>query len=230
MEIYGMKVISHSVSGIPGKKRNCPVKGFWDSLDREMDFAQTLSMVLFVTDHSIQFSWTSTTNALAKLENFFIQMKPIVLCWEARMPWVANFSRRFLNREIEDRVSDGFANGFANGWVYNWIRESSQFDCTQKHIVRDESDLRWKQDRTIRVPANVLDSIPFNWELDSNEIDESDLHDEKHVEPRISKPHGIRIDFNEEEENAWDTIRFNWELQGGGKVMRKYLDFSLSVK
>jgi hypothetical protein len=35
-------------------------------------------------------------------------------------------------------------------------------------------------------PENADDSIRFNREFDSNEIDESDLHDEKHDEPRIS--------------------------------------------
>jgi hypothetical protein len=33
---------------------------------------------------------------------------------------------------------------------------------------------------------NASDSIRFNRELDSNEMDESELHDEKHDDPRIS--------------------------------------------
>jgi hypothetical protein len=34
----------------------------------------------------------------------------------------------------------------------------------------------------------------INCEFDSNVIDESDLQDEKHDEPRISIPLGIKID------------------------------------
>jgi hypothetical protein len=36
--------------------------------------------------------------------------------------------------------------------------------------------------------------ISFNLESDSNPIDESDLHHEKHHEPRISTHRGIIID------------------------------------
>jgi hypothetical protein len=39
--------------------------------------------------------------------------------------------------------------------------------------------------------SKACDSIRFNWEWDSNEIDESDLHDEKHSEQRISISFGI---------------------------------------
>jgi hypothetical protein len=35
------------------------------------------------------------------------------------------------------------------------------------------------------------DSMGFNCEIDSNEIDESDLHSTKHDDPRISTLHGI---------------------------------------
>jgi hypothetical protein len=38
---------------------------------------------------------------------------------------------------------------------------------------------------------NALDSICVNREFDSNEIDVSDLHSEKHDEPRISILYGI---------------------------------------
>jgi hypothetical protein len=41
---------------------------------------------------------------------------------------------------------------------------------------------------------NVLESIHVNREFDSNEIDESDSHDEKQDEPRISTHRGITID------------------------------------
>jgi hypothetical protein len=40
----------------------------------------------------------------------------------------------------------------------------------------------------------ALDSICFNREFDSNEIDESDAQYEKHDDPRISTLHGISID------------------------------------
>jgi hypothetical protein len=42
--------------------------------------------------------------------------------------------------------------------------------------------------------------------LDSNEIDENDLHFEKQHEPRISTLYGISIDSNDEHENAPDSI------------------------
>jgi hypothetical protein len=35
-------------------------------------------------------------------------------------------------------------------------------------------------------PEKAFDSIRINREFDSNEIDESDIHPEKHDEPRIS--------------------------------------------
>jgi hypothetical protein len=38
----------------------------------------------------------------------------------------------------------------------------------------------------------------FSCEIESNENDESDLHEEKHREPRFSTPAGITMDFNEE--------------------------------
>jgi hypothetical protein len=38
---------------------------------------------------------------------------------------------------------------------------------------------------------NAWDSIRVNREFDSNEIDDSDLQNEKHDEPRISISHGI---------------------------------------
>jgi hypothetical protein len=52
----------------------------------------------------------------------------------------------------------------------------------------------------------------FNRELDSNEIDVSDLQSEKHDEPRSSILLGITIDSSDEDENAFDSIRVNREL------------------
>jgi hypothetical protein len=41
---------------------------------------------------------------------------------------------------------------------------------------------------------NANDSIRFNDDGDSNEIDESEKQNEKHDDPRISTEHGIKID------------------------------------
>jgi hypothetical protein len=43
-------------------------------------------------------------------------------------------------------------------------------------------------------------------------IDESDLHFEKHFEPRISTLHGIAIDLSDEYENTSDSIRIKCEF------------------
>jgi hypothetical protein len=56
---------------------------------------------------------------------------------------------------------------------------------------------------------NAEDSIRFNDDGDSNEIDKSDSQCEKHDDPRISTEHGIKIDSSFEDENASDSIRFN---------------------
>jgi hypothetical protein len=61
-------------------------------------------------------------------------------------------------------------------------------------------------------PSNARDSIRFNCEEESNEIDESDSHFEKHDEPRISTRRGIKIDSSTEFENAYDSIRVNREF------------------
>jgi hypothetical protein len=54
---------------------------------------------------------------------------------------------------------------------------------------------------------NALDSIRVNREFASNVIDESDLHDRKHDDPRTSTFRGITIDERDENENAVDSIR-----------------------
>jgi hypothetical protein len=43
-------------------------------------------------------------------------------------------------------------------------------------------------------------------------IDESDLQDEKHFDPRISTLFGIKIDSSDEHENASDSIRVKCEF------------------
>jgi hypothetical protein len=55
---------------------------------------------------------------------------------------------------------------------------------------------------------NADDSIRVNRESDSNEIDESDLQDEKHDEPRIStsRPSSIRDDVEKFRINLCDRI------------------------
>jgi hypothetical protein len=60
------------------------------------------------------------------------------------------------------------------------------------------------------VPAKAADSIR-NTDVESNEIDESELQYEKHDEQRISTARGIVIDLRAEEENTDDSIRGNRE-------------------
>jgi hypothetical protein len=52
----------------------------------------------------------------------------------------------------------------------------------------------------------------FRCESGSNEIDESNTQYEKHDDPRISTFRGISIDLRHEDENAYDSIRINREL------------------
>jgi hypothetical protein len=49
-------------------------------------------------------------------------------------------------------------------------------------------------------------------EFDSSEIDESEFHNEKHDDPRISTFHGIAIDWSDELNNALDSIGINREF------------------
>jgi hypothetical protein len=51
-------------------------------------------------------------------------------------------------------------------------------------------------------------------EFDSNVINKSDLHHEKHFDPRISTLFGIKIDSSDECENASDSIRVKCEFLG----------------
>jgi hypothetical protein len=45
--------------------------------------------------------------------------------------------------------------------------------------------------------------------LDSNEIDESDLQNERHLDSRISTPFGIKIDVSDVKEKHVEPIRVN---------------------
>jgi hypothetical protein len=56
---------------------------------------------------------------------------------------------------------------------------------------------------------NASDSIRFNDDGDSNEIDQNDWQHEKHLDPRISTEHGITIEARPDDENASLPIRFN---------------------
>jgi hypothetical protein len=56
---------------------------------------------------------------------------------------------------------------------------------------------------------NALDSIRVNREFNANDTEESDLHPEKHDDPRISTFRRIWIDSSDENENALDSIRVN---------------------
>jgi hypothetical protein len=49
-------------------------------------------------------------------------------------------------------------------------------------------------------------------------MDQSDLHEEKHAEQRISQVRGIKIEWSEENKNAWDSIRVNLELDSKEKA------------
>jgi hypothetical protein len=51
----------------------------------------------------------------------------------------------------------------------------------------------------------------FSCESDSNEIEESDLQEEKHSEPRVSTQRGITIERSEDNENALDLMNFSCE-------------------
>jgi hypothetical protein len=62
------------------------------------------------------------------------------------------------------------------------------------------------------VPLSARASIRFDFEFDSNESDESDVHCQKHLEQRISTLREITIDWSEEFENADDSIRFKHEF------------------
>jgi hypothetical protein len=49
--------------------------------------------------------------------------------------------------------------------------------------------------------------IQFNLECDSDDIDESDVQNEKHDKERISTLHGILIGSSEEDANADNSIQ-----------------------
>jgi hypothetical protein len=53
---------------------------------------------------------------------------------------------------------------------------------------------------------NACDSIRFNKQSDSNVISTSDLHPEKHLEPRISTLRGTQRMAKSDDENASDLI------------------------
>jgi hypothetical protein len=55
---------------------------------------------------------------------------------------------------------------------------------------------------------NARDSIRFNDDGDSNEIDENDLQDEKHDDPRILTKCGITISFS----TSSPQINFEWTM------------------
>jgi hypothetical protein len=59
---------------------------------------------------------------------------------------------------------------------------------------------------------NSCDSIRVDRELDSNEIDESDLQNKKRGDPRMSIFRGISIDMRDEYHNASDSSRFRNEV------------------
>jgi hypothetical protein len=68
---------------------------------------------------------------------------------------------------------------------------------------------------------NASDSIRVNCEFHSNKIDESDLHDEKHEEPRIWTVEGIKLDWSDEGENVDDSIRVNCDFDSN-EIQRSF--------
>jgi hypothetical protein len=61
-------------------------------------------------------------------------------------------------------------------------------------------------------PANASDSMRIARENDSNVIDKSDWHQDKHDEPRISTLLGIMIDWSDDLSNDSDSIRVKCEF------------------
>jgi hypothetical protein len=66
-------------------------------------------------------------------------------------------------------------------------------------------------------------------------IDESDLQDEKHFDPRISTFIGIKIDWSDEKKNANDSIRVNREydsnvIDESEKQHEKHVDPRISTR
>jgi hypothetical protein len=59
--------------------------------------------------------------------------------------------------------------------------------------------------------GNASDSIHFNLESDSDEIEEKDPQQKKYHELRISMICGMTIEFSKKMENASDSIRFSLE-------------------
>jgi hypothetical protein len=57
------------------------------------------------------------------------------------------------------------------------------------------------------------DSIRVKRELDWNVINENDVQDEKHCDPRNSTFLGIKIDWSDEGKNASDSIRVAREFE-----------------
>jgi hypothetical protein len=53
---------------------------------------------------------------------------------------------------------------------------------------------------------NTEDLICFNYELDSNEIDESDVQKQEYCEPNFSTLAGMKISLNQKLKNALPTI------------------------
>jgi hypothetical protein len=85
--------------------------------------------------------------------------------------------------------------------IFTEANADPSINCTLRGITIDSSD----------DSENALDSIRVNLESDSNVIDESDLHFEKHDEQRSSTFRGRTIDSSDDFENALDSIRVNLE-------------------
>jgi hypothetical protein len=61
-------------------------------------------------------------------------------------------------------------------------------------------------------------------------IDESDLQYEKHFDPRILTLFGIKIDWSDEDDNAWDSIRVKCEFNSKTIDIRLWLRFKSTIE
>jgi hypothetical protein len=100
------------------------------------------------------------------------------------------------------------------------INEEPSMNSTFRGITMD-----W-----IDQSENAYDSIRTNREFDPNEIDESDLHCEKHREPRISTLRGISIEviikcrwFNSGQ--LWIEAKWHWSKWYSGEKCYKQRSF-----
>jgi hypothetical protein len=74
-----------------------------------------------------------------------------------------------------------------------------------------------------------FEGIRSSSEFDSNVIDESDLHDKKHFDPRISTFLRIKIDWSDENENIGDSPYISWLIIQRHPAFLSFLFTSLPI-